>query len=369
MDTRQLQINSLLQNVTNITEKYNNIYEVLWYDSKINRTLCLSITLPPQFPQVAPVFRLTPQIFHPWVDANGMIVGHKKLGNGWNQHVSLANVTNEIIKELRMGNGNNRNSMGLAPQQSYPGVGMSNSLPRMNNYSYYNKPQPQVPPPPRPYQSYQSVSLNRPNTMNNMSNMSNINGMNNMNPMSTVPNNSVYNSTNTTTNRGDVDINDLDSMSIEELKELINNENRRKEYINNREKIKEMYNVREEMSTSNKDLAEKTLSYKENYDRLTSELKQQQEILKNEKAKFESLMAEQSKYISNFTPNKLYSSLHQAAAQADGESEEIANDFLMGTISADEFLKKYRVARKLYHLRAEKVELFDSNQDSLFIKK
>jgi len=39
------------------------------------------------------------------------------------------------------------------------------------------------------------------------------------------------------------------------LKELVNNESKRKEYINNREKIKEMYNVKEEMSTSNKELA------------------------------------------------------------------------------------------------------------------
>jgi len=279
-----------------------------------------------------------------------MVVGHKKLGNGWNQHVSLANVTNEIIKELKTGNISSNNSMSLAPQQTYPGVGMSNSLPRMNNSYYYNKPQPQVPPPPRPYQNYQSLSLNRPNTINSM------------NP---VPNNNAYNAV----NKADIDINDLDNMSLEELKELVNNESKRKEYINNREKIKEMYNVKEEMSTSNKELAEKTLSYRDNYNRLTSELREQQDILRKEKAQFESLMAEQSKYVSNFTPNKLYSTLHQAASKADGDSEEIANDFLMGTISADEFLKKYRVARKLYHLRAEKVELFDSNQDSLFIKK
>jgi len=49
-----------------------------------------------------------------------MVVGHKKLGNGWNQHVSLANVTNEIIKELKTGNISSNNSMSLAPQQTYP---------------------------------------------------------------------------------------------------------------------------------------------------------------------------------------------------------------------------------------------------------
>jgi len=75
----------------------------------------------------------------------------------------------------------------------YSGVGMSNSLPRMNNSYYYNKPQPQVPPPPRPYQNYQSLSLNRPNTINSM------------NP---VPNNNAYNAV----NKADIDINDLDNM-------------------------------------------------------------------------------------------------------------------------------------------------------------
>ncbi|OUM62033.1 hypothetical protein PIROE2DRAFT_11795, partial [Piromyces sp. E2] len=152
---------------------------------------------------VAPVFRISPQIFHPWVDAGGMIVGHKKLGAGWNQHVSLANVTNEIIKELKSGSGNtNNNNMSLAPQQAYPGLGMSASLPRMGNSYYYNKPQPQVPPPPRPYRGFQSLSLNRPNTI------SSINNLNPPPPVNPINNNNVYNPT----ARGDVDINDLDNM-------------------------------------------------------------------------------------------------------------------------------------------------------------
>jgi len=41
----------------------------------------------------------------------------------------------------------------------------------------------------------------------------------------------------------------------------------------------------------------------------------------------------------------------------------------MGMTNADEFLKKYRKSRKLYHLRAEKMELFSTNQNTLFIKK
>ena len=61
--------------------------------------------------------------------------------------------------------------------------------------------------------------------------------------------------------------------------------------------------------------------------------------------------------------------MQQACSEADIKSEEIANDFLMGTLSADEFLKKYRTARKLHHLRNEKMELFSSNQAMLFVKK
>ena len=42
---------------------------------------------------------------------------------------------------------------------------------------------------------------------------------------------------------------------MEELKELLNNDNKRKEYINKKDKVKEMKQVIEDMSNSNKDLA------------------------------------------------------------------------------------------------------------------
>jgi len=45
--------------------------------------------------------------------------------------------------------------------------------------------------------------------------------------------------------------------SLDELKEILNNDSKRKEYINGKDKIKEMYNVKEEMSLSNKNLAGK----------------------------------------------------------------------------------------------------------------
>jgi len=349
MDTRQLQINSLLQNVVNVKEKYNNNYEVFWYDPKINRTLCLNITLPPQFPTCAPVFKITPQLFHPWVDTNGYVVGHKKLGSGWNQHVSLANVTNEIIKELKTATGGNLSPPPPPPPlQSYPGI------PRMSmsgTPSFY-----QMPPPPPPnmmrpisFSSFQSLVRPTPNPTPTPS--------------------TINNNKNNNDNKININISDLDKMSIEELKEILNNESKRKEYINEKDKIKEMQNINEEMSLGNKSLAEKILSYKEKFENLKKELVEQQNKLKGEKEKFESLMREQSKYISNYTPTKLFSSLNQASTEADRNSEDIANDFLMGSISADEFLKKYRSARKSYHLRTEKMELYSHNHDSFFVKK
>jgi ubiquitin-protein ligase len=351
MDTRQQQINVLLKNVLNIQEKYNNIYEVLWYDPNINRTVCLSITLPPQFPVIPPVFRVSPHITHPWVDANGLIVGHKKLGENWNQHVSLANVANEIITELKS------NKPSIPPQQSYTGYNSLGRMPSTNPY-YYNRPVPPPRPTPSmampPYQGYQNLGMNMPPGVPPV-------------PQSYVNNTNSPN--NNTNNNSDVDLYDLESLSLDELKEILNNDSKRKEYINGKDKIKEMYNVKEEMSLSNKNLAEKILATKDDFEKLKSDLRQQQTILKEEKEKFESLMNEQNKYIHNYTPSQLHSTLQQATAKADEDSEEIANDFLMGMTNADEFLKKYRKSRKLYHLRAEKMELFSKKQNTLFIKK
>jgi len=364
MDTRQQQINLLLKNVTSIQEKYNNNYEVLWYDPNINRTVCLSITLPPQFPTVPPVFRISPQISHPWVDSNGVIIGHKKIGANWNQHVSLATVTNEIIVELK----SNKPSI---PQQQQQQTYSYNSLGRItsNPAYYYNRPPPPIPAPSismPSYQGYQGMNV-PPGPVPGIPGIPGVSGVSGPSYINSSLSNPSLNSTNN--NKGGVDLSDLDSLSSEELKEILNNENKRRKYINEKEKIKEMHSVKEEMSLSNKNLAEKNLSYKENFEKLISDLKNEQDNLRSEKEKFESLMKEQSKYVSNFTPSQLHSSLQQAAANADKDSEEVANDFLMGMINADDFLKKYRKSRKLYHLRAEKLELFSNNQDVLFIKK
>lgn len=331
MDNRQLQITRLLQSVVNIKEKYKDIFEVLWFDPQLSRTLCLTITLPPQFPNSPPVFRITPQVIHPWLDISSTVVGHKKCGPNWNQHVSLANMTNEIIKELQL------NSPRLAPQH-YPSVSMYNPMPQADAQRiYYGATQTQQPlnqPPPIPQPPIQSI---RQGPMFNESRLVD-----------------------------KIDLNDLERMSNEELKSFLNDDNKCMEYIKNKENIKKMFEVQKEISENNKKLAENTLSYKEKFEMLKNQLIEQQNILKMEKSKFEELMNEQKKYVSNYSPEQIFECLQNETSKSDEASEEIANQFLSGDITAEEFLKQYKESRKLYHLRAEKLELLTINQKTIF---
>ena len=58
----------------------------------------------------------------------------------------------------------------------------------------------------------------------------------------------------------------------------------------------------------------------------------------------------------HFDPNTLQARLKVATSQAEEEAESIAEKFLSGNITVEEFNKSYMSVRKLSHLRKVKEE-------------
>ena len=59
--------------------------------------------------------------------------------------------------------------------------------------------------------------------------------------------------------------------------------------------------------------------------------------------------------------------LKASVYESDELSESVAQSFLDGNLDHDSFVKQFRELRKVYHLRASKLER--AQQESLFIKK
>lgn len=57
-----------------------------------------------------------------------------------------------------------------------------------------------------------------------------------------------------------------------------------------------------------------------------------------------------------FSPTAIISQLAKLAHHSDLQSESIAEAFLSGSKTPEDFLKEFREERKLYHLRNAKVE-------------
>ena len=126
-----------------------------------------------------------------------------------------------------------------------------------------------------------------------------------------------------------------------------------------RAQVKVLENRRDTLIASNKSLAEFNLSrepaYRQARQALADAHRAAQELRREVEAKREQLSA-LSRQTSLDTTLAL---LQMAAAEADEESERIANHFLSGQLPVEAFLSQFIASRKTAHLRRIKTEKLD----------
>jgi len=74
------------------------------------------------------------------------------------------------------------------------------------------------------------------------------------------------------------------------------------------------------------------------------------------KTEYEKKVQRQQAVLKQFSTGALIEKLNDAAHQAEHESDELAKNFLHGSVDLNTFVKEFMVKRKLYHLRAAKKE-------------
>jgi len=65
---------------------------------------------------------------------------------------------------------------------------------------------------------------------------------------------------------------------------------------------------------------------------------------------------QQQAAFNRFSMSNIITRLRAAALECDDLSESVAQSFLDGSLDHDTFVKQFRDLRKVYHLRASKVE-------------
>ncbi|XP_031828627.1 vacuolar protein sorting 37B [Nomia melanderi] len=148
----------------------------------------------------------------------------------------------------------------------------------------------------------------------------------------------------------------LTHLTNDELKELLNNDNKFEDIVKDIKQFKDLETEKEMLMASNRSLAEFNLSKQPELQDSKQTLKELSErgssLCANVKEKLEELK-EKSGTMSVDTALDL---LQTAAAEIEEESEAIAEKFLAGSMEVDEFLEQFLSRRKLMHLRKVKVD-------------
>ncbi|XP_033217754.1 vacuolar protein sorting-associated protein 37B isoform X2 [Belonocnema kinseyi] len=146
------------------------------------------------------------------------------------------------------------------------------------------------------------------------------------------------------------------NLSNEELKELLNDDEKFEEVVKNNKQFQELETEKEMLMASNRSLAEYNLAKQ-------PELEQGKQVVRELSERGSQLCSSVQEKLDEIKEKPGMMSidtalemLQTAATETEEESEKIAEKFLAGDTEVDEFLDQFTSRRKLMHLRKVKVD-------------
>ncbi|CEP17310.1 hypothetical protein [Parasitella parasitica] len=122
-------------------------------------------------------------------------------------------------------------------------------------------------------------------------------------------------------------------------------------------RVKNLRTFQEELLSGNEQLAHKNLSKEDQLLKLRSEIENLHGQFKLDKIEFDTKEKLQHEAYSRFSSSTVLTRLKASVYESDELSESVAQSFLDGNLDNDSFVKQFREFRKVYHLRASKMQL------------
>ena len=149
----------------------------------------------------------------------------------------------------------------------------------------------------------------------------------------------------------------LQSMTSDQLKEILNSDDKFDEFIKELPQMKAMYSEKEMVMASNKSLAEYNLSQepvlREAKERLLEKYGEATRLSEEVRG----LQAELERKSGSVRPDPLLALLEAANQEAEEESEIMMDSYIQsGDRSIEQFIEEYQEKRKLAHMRRIKVD-------------
>ncbi|KAI9311261.1 hypothetical protein BX666DRAFT_1999659 [Dichotomocladium elegans] len=265
----------------------------------------LLINLPAEFPEQPPIITVAPTgLRHPWIDSD--VVAHDTLlwENPAANPLLLGKLIHSIIEEFAR----------RPPARKGANGELANTNAATSEESYGHRPPPPIP-------TVQQQSSMGPGFA-----------------LSAGEYNAIVN------------------RSPEDIEELLTNDTAFEMFFNSLERVQNMKTVREELRNGNENLANKNLSRQDSLQALDAQVKALDLEYRQLKGQFEEKERQQNDAFNRFSSATVMTRLKASIQESDELSESVAQSFLDGNLDHDGFVKQFRELRKVYHLRASKLE-------------
>ncbi|VDP18366.1 unnamed protein product [Soboliphyme baturini] len=144
--------------------------------------------------------------------------------------------------------------------------------------------------------------------------------------------------------------------NTEELKNLVNNDERLEELVNNLPQVKALLTEKQLLLGHNKSIAERNLAKEPELNEARERLKASYEKAVSLRNEFNAKKSELEGICDQRSLGTTLALLQTAAAQSEEESDKIADKFLSGTMDIEEFIDKYKETKQLAHTRKIKAD-------------
>ncbi|KXJ26226.1 vacuolar protein sorting-associated protein 37A [Exaiptasia diaphana] len=338
---RLKQIDTLKNFHHNVTEVQRDIeYRITFYVH--GATMSFNVTLPPQFPNEKPVVTVSPPIQHPWVNDQMVVVGCPSL-NMFYMHSNLGKAIQDVIKEFCDGH---PPQFLTPPSSTIPGSLPSSNLSgyQPSSTSSFTGYQPLANP-------YSPMSFSPSSGSSTM--FSGLSGT----MTSTVMSTQVDSSNNARRPVVSSEFPGLNGLSLKELKDLNDDVKLIDEFIkNNMESLKQLHEKKDQVIKENEEIARYNLSLQPKFEACKDSILQCHALLAEKTQNFAQQSQKQKDLSETYSLRNIHTNMEVAASEADQDSEEIADRYLLGEIKTDEFIQTFMEKRKLCHLRRAKEE-------------
>lgn len=146
------------------------------------------------------------------------------------------------------------------------------------------------------------------------------------------------------------------ALSTDELRELLQNDDKMDQIIRLNEKFQELQVDRETLLTTNRSVAEESLARRPRLNNGKLQLAEKYRELSNLATTCWEKQSQLEAHVQKHSLQTAQNLLQEEVARAEEHSEELLEKFMEGNVSLDEFLDSFQSSRKTYHIRRAQAE-------------